>query len=426
MLLSGDFMQETIIFHIDVNSAFLSWSAVEGLKSDPSFDLRKIPSIIGGDRSSRHGIVLAKSIPAKAFHIETAEPIANALKKCPALYIAPSDHSLYKQYSQQLMDYLHSITPDIEQLSIDECFLDFTPIAANHPSYMDMARQIKDTIRDSFGYTVNIGISSKRVLAKMASDFEKPDKIHTLFPDEIQKKMWSLPVSDLYMCGKSSVHILKNLGILTIGDLAQSDPQILISHLKSHGKLLWEYANGIDDSPVSSKQEQLKGIGNSITLAEDVLTYEDAQPVLLQLSDTVAERLRKDGRYAGMLSVEIKYADFTSVSHQKQFSSPVGTSSQIYQASTELYQKLWNGNPVRLIGIRTSKLADMREPVQLSLFDIHSDITSGSASENRSSNKKQELLDSALDKIREKYGKQAVVRGSRLAQNKTNPSDTEE
>lgn len=418
-------MQDTIIFHIDVNSAFLSWSAVERLKSDPSFDLRKIPSIIGGDRSNRHGIVLAKSIPAKAFHIETAEPIAGALKKCPTLYIEPSDHALYEQYSRQLMDYLHSITPDIEKLSIDECFMDFTPIASNYSSYMEAAQQIKDTIRDSFGYTVNIGISSKRVLAKMASDFQKPDKIHTLFPNEIQQKMWPLPVSDLYMCGKSSVSILKNLEILTIGDLAQCNPDILISHLKSHGKLLWEYANGIDDSAVSSKQEQLKGIGNSTTLAEDILTYEAALPVLLKLSDTVAGRLRADGRLARMVNVEIKYADFTSVSHQKQLSIPVSSGSSIYEAAAELYQKLWNGNPVRLIGIRTSKLVDAQEPVQLSLFDMNSNISSNITSENRNHIEKQEMLDTALDKIRQKYGRQAVIRGSSLSQNNRNPSETE-
>lgn len=400
-------MNDKIIFHIDVNSAYLSWSAVERLKHDPSFDLRKIPSIIGGDRSSRHGIVLAKSIPAKAYRIETAEPIVSALKKCPSLYMEKPNHSLYEQYSRQLVDYLYSISPDVEKLSIDECFMDFTPIAAKYSSYLEAANLIKNTIRDQFGYTVNIGISSNRVLAKMASDFEKPDKIHSLFPEEIEKKLWPLPVRDLYMCGKSSVHALKNLEIFTIGDLARTNPSILVSHLKSHGRLLWEYANGIDDTVVSSEQERLKGIGNSITLSEDAIIFEDAQPVLLKLADTVAERLREDGRHAGMLSVEIKYADFTSFSHQRQFEIPVSTSRSIYEAAVELYQRLWNGNPVRLIGIRTSKLVDIQTPVQLNLFDY--------SRENKRRLEKQERLDTALDKIRHKYGKQAIVRGSQLS-----------
>lgn len=408
-------MHDKIIFHIDVNSAYLSWSAVERLKHEPSFDLRKIPSIIGGDRSNRHGIVLAKSIPAKAYHIETAETIVSALKKCPSLYIAEPNHALYEQYSKRLIDFLHTISPDVEKLSIDECFMDFSPIAAKYSSYLEAAQLIKNTIRDQFGYTVNIGISSKRALAKMASDFEKPDKIHTLFPDELEKKLWPLPVRELYMCGRSSVHALKNLEIFTIGDLARTDPAILVSHLKSHGRLLWEYANGIDDTVVSSEQEQLKGIGNSTTLAEDAMTFEDAQPVLLRLADTVAERLREDGRHAGMVSVEIKYADFTSFSHQKQFDVPVSTSRSIYEAAVELYQRLWNGNPVRLIGIRTAKLIDVQTPVQLNLFDY--------GRENKRQTEKQERLDSALDKIRQKYGKQAVVRGSQLsADNKMDTS----
>ncbi|MFT3984595.1 MAG: DNA polymerase IV [Lachnospiraceae bacterium] len=400
-------MDDKIIFHIDVNSAYLSWSAVERLKDDPSFDLRKIPSVIGGDRSSRHGIVLAKSIPAKAYHIETAETIASALNKCPSLFIAEPNHALYEQYSKRLMDFLYTISPDVEKLSIDECFMDFTPITEKYSSYLKAAQLIKNTIRDQFGYTVNIGISSKRALAKMASDFEKPDKIHTLFPDELQKKLWPLSVKELYMCGRSSVNSLKNLEIFTIGDLARTDPAILVSHLKSHGRLLWEYANGIDDTSVSSEQEQLKGIGNSTTLAKDAVTFEDARPVLLRLADTVAGRLREDGRHAGVITVEIKYADFTSFSHQKQFDIPVSTSRSIYEAGVELYQRLWNGNPVRLIGIRTAKLVDIQTPVQLNLFDY--------GWENKKQSEKQERLDSALDTIRQKYGKQAIIRGSQLS-----------
>ncbi|MDD3220260.1 MAG: DNA polymerase IV [Lachnospiraceae bacterium] len=398
---------ERIIFHIDVNSAFLSWSAVEHLHQDPSaLDIRTIPSIIGGDQKSRHGIVLAKSVPAKKYKIQTAEPIVNALKKCPTLHIEPSNHAMYSEYSHRLMEYLKSITPDIEQVSIDECYMDFTGIAHLYESPIAAARIIKDTIYQTMGFTVNVGISCNKLLAKMASDFEKPNRIHTLFPDEIPGKMWPLPVSELFMAGKSSVEVLHKLEINTIGDLANANPDTLASHLKSHGTLLWEYANGIDDSPVESAPFQAKGIGNSTTLSQDITQADDAYLILRQLSEKVGQRLRKSNQYAQSVCVEIKYHTFVSVSHQMQLHTPTNANEIIYQHACELFDSLWDFTPIRLLGIRTSKLIDDTEPIQLSLFDIDfSDL---------SNNKKQEQLDAALDKIRSKYGKDAVKRGSLL------------
>ena len=250
-----------IIFHIDVNSAFLSWSALQLLKENPnSVDIRTIPSIIGGNQETRHGIVLAKSISAKKlYQIQTAEPVASAMKKCPILTIVPPDHQLYSRCSKQFINFLKTLTPDIEQVSIDECFLDFTGIAHRFSSPEDGAAYIRNYIYNHFGFTVNIGISTNKLLAKMASDFEKPNKTHTLYPYEIQQKMWPLPVSSLYMCGKSSVEELRKLEILTIGDLARANPDIICLHLKSHGRLLWEYANGMDNSTVEAIPESAKG-----------------------------------------------------------------------------------------------------------------------------------------------------------------------
>ena len=401
----------SIFFHIDVNSAFLSWSALEQLKQGSSVDLREIPSIIGGDSSNRHGIVLAKSLPAKAYGIRTAEPISDALKKCPNLTIQAPDHSLYKQRSNELMELLSNICPDIEQVSIDECYMDYTPIAALYPNPISAATYIKDTVFKQLGFTVNIGISDRKVLAKMASDFKKPNLVHTLFKNEIQEKMWSLPISSLYMCGHSSVETLHNLGILTIGDLARSNLSIVTSHLKSHGKLLWEYANGIDDSNISTAPAEIKGVGNSTTLAKDVLTIEEIQTVLLSLAESVSVRLRKSHLKASMVSVEIKYSTFQSVSHQTTLTSPTNDGTLIHRTSCELAQELWDGSPVRLLGIRTSKLCDENEPVQLSLQDYLSTNSSSVA------NHKTDSLNQALDKIRNKYGQNAVVRGSLLTQN---------
>ena len=252
-----------IIFHIDVNSAFLSWSAQKRLEKGDPVDLRTIPSIVGGDQELRHGVVLAKSVPARRYGILTGEPIVNALRKCPSLTIEPPDHKLYHEKSRALMAFLSRICPEIEQLSVDECFMDFTPIRNRFPSPEQAAETIKNRIRDTFGFTVNIGISDKKVLAKMASDFKKPDLVHTLYSSEIEEKMWPLPVSSLYMCGKSSTQALRKLEIRSIGDLARADRDVLSSHLKSHGLMLWEFANGIDDSVVVSAPEQAKGIGNS-------------------------------------------------------------------------------------------------------------------------------------------------------------------
>lgn len=416
-----------ILFHIDVNSAYLSWTAAERMKNGDGTDLRSIPSIIGGDEKTRHGIVLAKSGPAKAFGIRTGEPVAAALRKCPFLTVVPPDRPLYQRRSQELMDYLKEFTSDLEQLSIDECFLDFGPIAHRFPSPEAAASQIKDTIRDRMGFTVNIGIAPNRLLAKMASDFQKPDRVHTLYPEEIPDKMWPLPVEELYMVGHSSAQRLHQLGIHTIGQLAGADPNFLISHFKSHGKQMWEYANGIASSVVQSQEPDRKGIGNSVTLSVDVTEKQEAHSVLLSLAETVSGRLRQAGMAARSVTVEVKYSDFTSCSHQCPLSVPVNSTRSLYETACRLFGELWNGEPIRLLGIRTSKLQDEKAPVQLSLFDL--DYTAGQADPvpgkpfEGPSLEKQKKMDAAMDAIRKKYGNNAVIRGSLLE--RPNPSEKE-
>ncbi len=406
---------DRIIFHIDVNSAYLSWSALDELSKGRDTDLREIPSIIGGDIEKRHGVVLAKSIPAKAFGIVTGEPIVNAFRKCPHLVLHPPDHSLYHRRSEQLMDFLSGICPDIEQVSVDECYMDYTSVAARYGKPFPAAVAIKDSIYEKFGYTVNIGISDRKVLAKMASDFKKPNLVHTLYAEEIREKMWPLPVSSLYMCGRSSVETLRKLEIISIGDLAAADPCILASHLKSHGTLLWEYANGIDESEVITEPTDLKGIGNSITLKEDALTKEDACRALLRLAESVAGRLRASHQSAGMVSTEIKYSTFRRVSHQLTLSTPVQSTDIIYAHACRLFDELWDGSPIRLLGIRTSRLMSEGEPVQLSLFDMGNTSTDAASPITPAiPSTKQQKLDQALDSIRKKYGADSIVRGSLL------------
>lgn len=408
-----------IIFHIDVNSAFLSWTAVEELKNGSNRDLREIPSIIGGDQKSRRGVVLAKSVPAKKYKIQTGEPVANALRKCPNLVMAPPDHRMYKEYSRRLMEFLKTYTSDIEQISIDECFMDFTGIAKNYSSPVEAALEIKNRVKEMFGFTVNIGISDKKLLAKMASDFEKPDKVHTLFTEEIQAKMWPLPVGDLYMAGKSTVKTLEKLEIKSIGDLAKTNPKIIELHLKSHGRKLWELANGMDDSVVELEKADAKGIGNSTTLPKDLETEEEAKKVLLRLAESVGGRLRKAGQKAGMVSVEIKYYNFESCSHQKQLLQTTNSDQVIYDTAMDLFRELWNKEPIRMLGIRTSKLCEEGEPEQLTIFDFQNMKKDAKKAQREEKEiihkKKQEKLDQALDKIRLKYGDEAVVRGGQYA-----------
>lgn len=394
----------SVIFHIDVNSAYLSWTSVEQLKNGAEVDLREIPSIIGGDKKSRHGVVLAKSIPAKKYGIHTGEPVVNALSKCPNLVMEPPDHRMYGRYSRRMMEFLHTYTDKIEQVSVDECYMDFTDISGNYFSPVAGAMEIKNKIREKFGFTVNVGISSNKLLAKMASDFQKPDKVHTLFPEEIQVKMWPLPVGELYMAGRSSVEYMKKLEIYTIGDLARTDPVILEQHLKSHGRKLWEFANGIDHSPVEHEPGEAKGIGNSTTLPRDLTTEKEAEPVLTELSESVSGRLKKAGQKAGMLSVEIKYYNFESVSHQRQLVRAASGQQEIFREAMELFRELWDGRPIRLLGIRSSKLIKEEAPEQLSLFDIE-------VQEDTKKRQKRKKIQDALEKVREKYGEDIVKKG---------------
>lgn len=406
-----------IIFHIDVNSAYLSWSALRELQNGSTQDLRTIPSIVGGDQETRHGIVVAKSIPAKAFGIQTAETVASAFQKCPTLVMVPPDHTYYREMSQKLMRHLRSICDEIEQVSIDECYMSFEPIRGRFPSPEAAATYIKDSVYDTFGFTVNVGISDRKVLAKMASDFKKPNLVHTLYVSEIQKKLWPLPIASLHMCGKSSAKLLQKMGIRTIGDLARTDKAVVESWLKSHGGMLWNYANGIDDGQVVKEKPKAKGVGNSTTLANNAETEEEAYTVLKELAVSVSQRLKKHHFLAAQISTEIKYASFRSVSHQTTILTPTAEETEIYQCACQLFNELWDGEPIRLLGIRTTKLQDEEEPTQISLFDLGKYQEQEKQEELRREKEEQKQkklasLDDAIAKIKKRYGDNAIHKGA--------------
>lgn len=363
---------------------------------------------------------MAKSISAKKFGIVTGEPIANALQKCPNILIVPPEHGYYNEQSHKLMNLLRTFTPDIEQVSVDECYMDFSGIQNEYPSPLACAYKIKDTVKEKLGFTVNVGISDVKVLAKMASDFTKPDKVHTLYRREIKEKMWQLPVEELYMAGKSSVNTLHKLGIYNIGQLATSPEYILEAHLKKHGKILWEYANGIDKSVVNTKREELKGVGNSITLPYDLDNMEEIEKILLQLSEKVAGRLRKGKQMAKTVAVEVKYNDFIKASRQTTLDRCTDSGTEIYQLSKELFRELWekDGNKsVRLLGIRTANLEEQGALEQMSIMDIMAQTTNKQQNVTTNiSREKMEKLDKALDAIKNKYGEDKIKRASLLAE----------
>ena len=390
-------MAKPVIFHIDVNSAFLSWEAQHRLQDlGETLDIRTIPAIIGGDREARHGIVLAKSTLAKQCGVLTGEPVVKALQKCPELYIAKPNHSLYLERSRAFMALLRRYAPVVEQFSIDEAFCDMTGTEGLYGDLVAFAHKIKDEIKEELGFTVNVGISVNRLLAKTASDFKKPDLVHTLFPEELPKKFWPLSVEDLLYVGHSTAERLRTLGIRTIGELAHTDKDILVAHFKKQGIFLHEAANGIDTAPVSEDPSAAKSYGNSTTLPADVVNSADAERILLALCEKVGARIRKDRAYVSMVSVTIKDTDLKSRSRQGQLTAPDNTTEQLYSAARKLFYELWDGSPIRLLGVSTGHVTD-DACFQYDLFDT-------------GRREKLSKLNAAVDEIRTKYGSSALKR----------------
>ena len=390
---------DRLIFHVDVNSAFLSWEATRRVKNGEA-DLRLIPSCIGGDPDRRTSVVLAKSIPAKAFGIRTGEPISMALRKCPDLVIAPSDFKLYESCSEAFIEICRKYAPVVEKFSIDECFLDMTGTGHMYPDPIATAHKLKDEIRDSLGFTVNVGIGSNKLLAKTAGDFEKPDKVHSLFSHELKDKFWPLPVSSLLFVGASTAKKLEHLNIQTIGDLAIYPLESLQSSIGvKMGLQLHEYANGIDNSPVLPEAPAAKGYSVSTTLEENVTSWEQAHHILLALADSATARMRSDGAKAYCISVFMRSTDFKNHSHQQKLESSTDITSEVFELAKHLFAELWDGRtPLRLIGLGLSDITH-DDSVQMSLFE--------DAKKDRA-----RKIDQAMDAIRSKYGSSTILRGT--------------
>ena len=394
-------MSDRIIFHVDVNSAYLSWEATEHLKNGGTEDYRTMLAAVGGDIVSRHGIILAKSIPTKAYGIVTGESVTEALKKCPNLLLLKPHHGLYSRYSHALMDILSRFSDRIEQFSVDEAFLDMTGTSLLFGPPKQAADTIRDTVRNELGFTVNVGVSVNKLLAKMASDFTKPDKTHTLFPEEIPAKMWPLPVNDLLFAGRNTVSKLNTLGIMTIGDLARFDKDTLIGIMKKQGEYLWNAANGIGSDELNIEEHDAKSYSHETTMPYDLSEESEALAVLRDLTDKVCLRLRKDDVKALCVGITIKFTDLSRTTCQCILPNPSDIAGEIFKYIEKLFKEKWNRTPIRLLGMFASKIADSSYGRQMSLFDT-------------TDYEKLEKLDRAMDSITQKYGKGSIKRASSL------------
>ncbi len=392
-------MMERIVLHIDVNSAFLSWSALKLLKEGSKKDIRKEISVVSGRESTRNGIIVASSIPAKKKGIRAPMNLRDARKIYRDIIVVHPDYYFYAECSKKLFDYIRSLFEEVEQFSIDECFVEYTPSKRMYGDEVKFAYKLKDTIKRKFGFTVNIGIGNNKLLAKMASDFEKPDKVHTLYTSEIKEKMWPLDISDLFMAGKSSCARLRRLGINTIGELANYDQNKLHYYMKSMGTMLYEYANGIDNSKVEYRHIERKGIGFSRTLSEDTEDKKILFEYLNNFSEDISNYLKRKNKYCGVIIVTIRYRDFKTYNHQIKLKNNINSKEEIYKYSKELFNKLWNLEPVRLIGLRVTDLSTNND-IQLSLFEENEKVL------------KDKEIDKLLDNINNKLGKDIVHKAS--------------
>ncbi len=444
---------DRIIFHIDVNSAFLSWSAVKRLKDDPGdLDLRVIPSVVGGDIRTRHGIVTAKSIPAKKYGIQTAEPITSAIAKCPRLVVVSSDFHVYKEYSNAFMEILLEYSELMQQASIDEAFLDVTELFE-----MDVNKHLRDELGTDFfskdyynksdedlsglyaefplnvanairletkvklGFTVNIGISTNKLLAKMASDFTKPDRTHTLFPDEVKKKMWPLDIGDLFGCGKKTAERLRSIGLKTIGDAANYDVELLKSQLgEKSGEYIHLSANGYGSDTVHPESRDAKSYSNETTTSSDITsaTFDtDMPPIVRHLSDKVSGRLKKDGVFGGTVSVQVKTSEFKRFSRQMKLPDSTNDADTIYENAMLLLGNLLTGENglfeddihVRLVGVGVDNLDDGSYR-QGTLFDW---VNTGQKElkEQKIKKEKEDKLDKMEKAIIDKFGNGYIKKG---------------
>ncbi|MCI9598675.1 MAG: DNA polymerase IV [Firmicutes bacterium] len=395
-------MDRTIL-HCDMDGFYAS---VE-LLNHP--ELKDFPVAVCGNPENRHGIILAKNMPAKRFGIKTAETVWQAKKKCPELRLLPPHHHKYKEYNLKINDIYQRFTDMVEPFSIDESWLDVSASLKLFGSGKDIADTIRRTIRKELGLTLSVGVSFNKIFAKMGSDYNKPDGTTVISKENYKELLWPMNVRKMFFVGSATADKLNKAGIQTIGELALADKGLLTALLGKQGGLLFEYANGLDNSPVSlyTEREKIKSVGNGTTFRRDLQGLEDIKTAVAALSDTVASRLRKYQMKSFGVKVDIKDPNFKVISRQKQLDAPTNLSEEIARLAVEIIRSSWNlANPIRMLTITAIHLCDETESEQLSLFDM-----------NAKSRERGEKVARAIDDIRAKFGGKSITLGRVLNNN---------
>ena len=389
---------DRVIYHCDCNSFYCS---VE-LLSHP--ELRTVPAAVCGDPKSRHGIILAKNEPAKRFGVRTAETIWQARQKCPDLVLLPSHHDLYYEYSKKVNAIYDRFTDLIEPFGIDESWLDVTGtlhLFGGDPRAL--ADRIRNTVREELGLTISVGVSFNKIFAKLGSDYKKPDATTVITVDNFRQIVWPLPVTDLLFVGKAAAKVLAQYGVTTIGELAAFDRFALVELLGKQGGQLWNYANGLGNSPVAPAGTYTppKSVGNGETFPRNLTRRDEVGRGVAMLADQVAVRLRKHGMKASTLQVTIRDPKFKDICRQRPLDAPTNTARELAQAAMDILAHSWkSGAPIRAITLTAHNLVPEGEASeQLDLFQA-------AAPQKR---ERVERLERTMDAIRGKYGKGAVT-----------------
>ncbi len=400
------------ILHADLNSCYASIECAQ----KPEW--RNVPLVVGGEKELRHGIILAKNELAKKAGIKTGEAIWQAQKKCPSLVVVPPHYALYKEYCDKARNIYLQYTDMVESFGPDECWLDVTGSIHLFGDGEKIANEIRNRMKAELDITVSVGVSWNKIFAKFGSDYKKPDAVTVITPDNYRNIVWPCPVSDLLFVGSATSRRLRNGGIYTIGEIAQSGLQHMRNALGKNGEALYYAAAGLDGTPVKKyyESEPIKSVGNSTTPPRDLKNLQDARLILYSLSDSVAKRLRTYGLACTGVQIHLRDTELHTIERQKQFGRPVSTAYEICNAGLALLQAHWDFHlPLRSIGIRGINLIPAEKEIQTSLF----------FEEKRIQNK--EILEITADKIREKYGKESICRALILSDStlgQTNKAET--
>lgn len=396
-------MAGRIIFLVDMNAFFISCEAL----GNPTLKTR--PAAVAGDPKRRSGIILTANYEARKFGVRTAMTIGQARKLCPNILLVPPHRPLYEAKSRAVMALLGEFTPLVEQSSIDEAWLDMTGTGGLWGKPPDAARKIMERINGELGLWCSIGISENKFLAKMAADMKKPQGITELWVPDVPRKLWPLPVGDLYGIGRQTASRLRERGFCTIGDLALSGRDFLLARFGKYGGELYRLANGLDDSPVAAREAgAVKSVGRSTTFPQDIADLKTAKEEMAKLAEEVGVELRRRGKKGSTVQISVKYADFKSITRQRKV-RPTSLTREIRAAADSLLEQNWSHRPVRLLGVAVSGFERTAEDGQLSFFG-------GNEPEE---DRKEENLERAVDAIRERFGGGSVKRASSLGREET-------